>query len=101
MNSIELRHAIRHPYDRARMHYRHWRRTRNWGRRVENGGVMGTIVPCPTCDGTGELHQPDEHPVYSQRPPAIPVEPTLHGTRPVVGRRAADDTTKQEMTDGV
>lgn len=33
-----------------------------FGRRVEDGGRMGTIVRCETCGGSGELHQPDELP---------------------------------------
>jgi hypothetical protein len=32
------------------------------GDRIVNGGQMGTIVTCPTCDGDGILHDPDEKP---------------------------------------
>ena len=32
------------------------------GDRIVDGGRMGTIVTCPTCDGDGILHDPDEKP---------------------------------------
>ena len=32
------------------------------GDRIVNGDQMGTIVTCPTCDGDGILHDPDEKP---------------------------------------
>ena len=33
-----------------------------FGDRIEDGGVMGTIVRCEMCGGSGQLHQPDEMP---------------------------------------
>ena len=33
-----------------------------FGMRVEDGGVMGTIVRCHECGGEGELHKPDVMP---------------------------------------
>ena len=33
-----------------------------FGDRVEDGGLMGTIVRCEECSGSGQLHQPDEVP---------------------------------------
>lgn len=30
-----------------------------FGQRVEDGGLMGTIVRCEMCGGTGEMHQVD------------------------------------------
>lgn len=36
-----------------------------FGERVEDGGVMGTIVRCEMCGGSGELHDPDELPPVS------------------------------------
>lgn len=35
------------------------------GDRVEDGGVMGTIIHCEMCGGSGQLHQPDEMPDFS------------------------------------
>lgn len=33
---------------------------------VEDGGVMGDIVPCHECGGSGELHDPHELPEPSE-----------------------------------
>lgn len=33
-----------------------------FGDRIEDGGLMGTIVRCDHCGGSGQLHQPDESP---------------------------------------
>lgn len=33
-----------------------------FGERAYDGGVMGTIVRCPECGGSGKLHRPDEEP---------------------------------------
>lgn len=35
-----------------------------FGDRVRDGGVMGVIVRCEECGGSGQLHQPDEMPPY-------------------------------------
>lgn len=35
------------------------------GTRVEDGGIMGTIVSCEQCSGSGRLHDPDELPPIS------------------------------------
>lgn len=34
----------------------------DFGDRVEDGGMLGTIVRCETCGGSGQLHEPDEVP---------------------------------------
>lgn len=34
----------------------------NLGDRLEDGGVMGTIVRCHECGRSGQLHDPDELP---------------------------------------
>lgn len=36
------------------------------GHRVEDGGVMGTIVTCEECSGSGVLHDPHERPPVSE-----------------------------------
>lgn len=45
------------------------------GDRVEDGGRMGTLITCPTCNGDGLLHTPDEMPeaVEPEPDPAPPV----------------------------
>jgi hypothetical protein len=44
------------------------------GDRTVNGDEWGTIVACPTCDGDGILHDPDEKPGF-----AVPRNGELHG----------------------
>lgn len=39
------------------------------GDRVEDGGVMGTLIRCPQCSGDGLLHQPDELPPTAEPTP--------------------------------
>lgn len=34
------------------------------GDRVENGGVMGTLIRCPECSGDGLLHKEDPRPLH-------------------------------------
>lgn len=33
-----------------------------FGHRVKDGGIMGTLVRCHECGGSGELHRPDVMP---------------------------------------
>jgi len=56
-------------WNEARVKWRdeHWhpalsRNKAKPGDRIVDGGRMGTIVTCPTCDGDGILHDPDEKP---------------------------------------
>lgn len=47
----------------------------DFGDRVEDGGLMGTIVRCEMCGGSGQLHDPDEvvpEPVAPDDPPSNP-----------------------------
>jgi hypothetical protein len=39
----------------------HWQ-PHTFGDRVKDGGVMGTLVRCEQCGGSGQLHQPDQTP---------------------------------------
>lgn len=55
------------------------------GDRVEDGGVMGTLVRCTTCSGDGLLHQPDEQPAGPDpepMPSPWPALPPVTGPNP-------------------
>ncbi len=54
-----LRHALGEAHMNLAMFYPEGGKP---GDRIVDGGRMGTIVTCPTCDGDGILHDPDEKP---------------------------------------
>jgi hypothetical protein len=77
------RHALRHPFDAARMVYRrHWR-DRHFGRRVMDGGEWGVLVRCGECGGSGTLHRPDVQPPVSK--PSDGLDVSLHWSSPTEG----------------
>ncbi|MFY1595458.1 hypothetical protein [Micromonospora sp. WMMD737] len=53
------------------------------GDRVEDGGLMGTLVRCPECGGGGLLHKPDHYPTGpAPQPEETPAEDAYKPSTP-------------------
>ena len=67
---------------------------RDVGKRVTDGGMLGTLVVCRTCNGDGVLHDPDERPApVSPTPEPEQPQAALDG-EPGVGAVVRDHTSK-------